>query len=451
MRIGILFPALAFFLLSFPLATTAGDQDSISTGSLTVDERWIDILQSESHESLSVVEHIFFNNTGLNHFNGTIYAWLPRDAVVSSSCCGNAMDMACRLRDVGMMTCFKIHHTDENIVSGVPFNTSTFLSYFLERGSLTITGRSQNHSYSDSLKIDITLGKGTVWSEYPPVYGEGINLTTNVEEVGVLAETLPNQPERLAVLQPINVTNNGSGNDTIELEISGLPKGWSGFFLIDGKKGQNVSVPSKESRLVLLHLQIPSYIMEIQLEYKIPLKNSRVLRGEYFYEKEFLYNNSAFELYAFLLKGDDLTFDTNLKLVHSQWLEEDERMWYIVDGTNFQAGDATSIKITWENKVDYSSLVLVVAVLVFTGVLVFLFLWRKTRGRARGVEKEELKAEGVYDLSELEARKQKMLMAIRRLKQDFEAGKLPEDVYEELLARYKRNAIEIMKKIDGRK
>lgn len=445
------FVFVALLSLLFVPFSSQADDPPVPTEGLVVDVRWIDIIRDDDRQTLEVIEHNFFNNTGLDTFNGTIYSWVPEGAVIRSECCGNVLDMACRLRDEGFMTCFGITHVDENIVSGVPFEQASFLSYFSQEGTITLTGTSQNYSYSDSLALDVSLGSSTAWSEFPPVSGQAINITTNVEEIGVIAHVQPAQPEKLGLyLDIINITNNAPNNDTIDLEIEGLPEGWSGLLLADGKRVENVSVPSNESRLVTLHMQMPSYIMEVQLHYFLSLKGYNDPKGEYLFQKDFLYNNSELEIFAFLLRDDDLSFGSDLNLEHDEWIADQGRMWYIVNGTDILAGDATSMQIAWENVVDYSFLILVAVVLALAGLTVFLVLRKKRAPGPKEAEPRKPEERAAFDeSSELEAKKQKLLKAIKRLKQDYEAGDIPQDVYEELLAQYKGNVIDIMKRIDG--
>jgi hypothetical protein len=63
-------------------------------------------------------------------------------------------------------------------------------------------------------------------------------------------------------------------------------------------------------------------------------------------------------------------------------------------------------------------------------------------GKSTGDEKE---------LNVLIARKKTLLSVIKNLEKDYESGTLPDDVYEELKAEYKQEAIEVLKKIDDYK
>jgi len=61
---------------------------------------------------------------------------------------------------------------------------------------------------------------------------------------------------------------------------------------------------------------------------------------------------------------------------------------------------------------------------------------------------EEMGEEVLSELAELTEKKKKMLLAIKKLKSEYESGQVPQELYEELLTNYKRKAIELMKEID---
>ncbi|MEE9116898.1 MAG: hypothetical protein V3U09_08390, partial [Thermoplasmata archaeon] len=204
---AILFIAL-LILVTIPIHISA--DDPIQTNDLIVDERWIDIVQEEDRKTLDVIEYIFFNNTGTGTFNGTIFSWLPDNAIVRSKCCGNAPNMACRMDEGGAMLCFDMLPTGtDNIVHGQPFESSTFMSYFGQEATVVIEGTAQNSSYSDSLFLNVTVGQEQIFGDFPNVTGDGLHLTHNAEQLGVVA-TIPmdasGMPPRLGLIQSVNIT-----------------------------------------------------------------------------------------------------------------------------------------------------------------------------------------------------------------------------------------------------
>ncbi|UCD92074.1 MAG: hypothetical protein JSV43_07555 [Methanobacteriota archaeon] len=450
---GWLIIILAFGLVLGPAAFSSAEDPPISTEALTVDHRWIDIFQSDDRGSLEVIEYIFYNNTGTDTFNGTVYAWVPTGADVISTCCGNAPNMACRMKEGGYMLCFDMEHLDENIVHGVPFEPSTFMSYFEQSATITISGTSQN--YSDSSSIEVTVGRESTLGTYPEITGEGIHITTRAVELGALATIQAGMPEKLAIIQPVlNVTNNATTNETVELEISGLPEGWNGLFLNEtGNTVDNVTVLSNESRILYLHMQVPSYILEVQLNYFLSVEGYDEPNGSFVFGKEFLYDNGFIESYVLILPDDNLTTSGGLRIITNEWSEADERMWFVVVGTDIEAGESATMTILWESPLDLALIALVAVVIVLSILIVFL-LMRKKGMIGPKVEKEEdepeVKAKPDKELS-LEEKKRTLLLAMKRLKKDHEEGRVPDDVYEELHANYKKSAIEVLKQIDEQK
>jgi hypothetical protein len=228
--VAILFISL-LILMTVPVHISA--DDPLPTNDLVVDERWVDIIQAEDRETLDVVEFIFLNNTGTDTFNGTIYSWLPDEAIVRSKCCGNAPNMACRMDEGGVMLCFDMLPTGiGNIVHGQPFEPDTFMSYFGQDATIVIEGVAQNSSYSDSLFLNVTVGQPQTFGDFPVVTGDGLHLTDNAEQLGVVA-TIPidasGMAERLGLIQSINITNISPFNDTVDFEITGLMRARRSF------------------------------------------------------------------------------------------------------------------------------------------------------------------------------------------------------------------------------
>lgn len=440
-------------LLSIPM--DIGADDPIPANDLIVDELWIDIIQDDSRKLLDVVEFIFFNNTGSSTFNGSVYSWIPEGAQVMSKCCGNAPNMACRMDEGGSMLCFDILAHDENIVYGQPFEPSTFMSYFGQKGTLVIDGTAQNTSNSDTFFLNVTVGQGQVLGDFPTVTGDGLNITSNAEQLGVVA-VIPadssGMPERLGLIQPINITNKSPFNDTVDLEMSGLPEGWTAQLFADGVAVESISVLSNESKEILLHMQIPTYKIEIQLSYVIPVEGANDPEAEYLYQKELLYYNDFIEIFVYLLADDELIVGENLLELLVQWNEQQQRMWYAYHKSNLSANDRISFTIAWENQADYSLLALAITLLVVGGLIGYLFYRKKYAGEEKKAVEEGSEAEpSTEPTSELEEKKRTMLLAIKRLKSDHEDGKIPDEVYEELLTQYKKSTVEVMKEIDGLK
>lgn len=452
MRTGaILFIAL-LILTTIPIHISA--DDPMPTNDLVVDERWIDIIQKEDRKTLAVTEFIFFNNTGTDTFNGTIFSWLPDNAIVRSECCGNAPDMACRTDQNNSMLCFDMLPTGiEHIVHGQPFEPETFMSYFGQEATIVIEGTAQNSSYSDSLFLNLTVGQAQTFGDFPVVTGDGLHLTDNAEQLGVVA-TIPidgsGMAERLGLIQSINITNNSPFNDTVDLEITGLPEGWTAILIENGVVNET-SIGSNKSKEIILHIQVPTYKIEIQLAYAIPIDGADDPSADYLYHKELIYPNDFIEIFAFILEDDKITVGDNLDYLFSRWSVLHQRERHVMIGVDLSPNDTISFTLGWKNEFDFALLALIITLVVIGSLIGYMFYRKKfAREEKETSEGAEDTEEVVGPPSELEQKKQTMLLAIQRLKTDFEEGKIPEDVYENLLEKYKKSAVDVMKEIDGK-
>jgi hypothetical protein len=448
--VAILFISL-LILMTVPVHISA--DDPLPTNDLVVDERWVDIIQAEDRETLDVVEFIFLNNTGTDTFNGTIYSWLPDEAIVRSKCCGNAPNMACRMDEGGVMLCFDMLPTGiGNIVHGQPFEPDTFMSYFGQDATIVIEGVAQNSSYSDSLFLNVTVGQPQTFGDFPVVTGDGLHLTDNAEQLGVVA-TIPidasGMAERLGLIQSINITNISPFNDTVDFEITGLPEGWTAILIDQGVVNETV-VGSNESKEIILHIQVPTYKIEIQLAYAIPIEGADDSSADYLFQKDLIYPNDFIEIFAFILEDDKMTVGDNLDMIFSQWSDQYQREWYAMTGVHLSSNETISFTIGWKNEFNFGLLALIITLVVIGSLIGYMFYRKKfAREETETPEGAEDAEEDVEPPSELEQKKQTMLLAIQRLKTDFEEGKIPEDVYENLLEKYKKSAVDVMKEIDG--
>lgn len=453
MRTGVCLLVILLISMSLPATSTADNGYQIPTNDIRIDEHWMDIFQSDDRSELEVIEYIFYNNTGNDIFNGSLYSWIPDGALIRSTCCGNAPDMGCRLLEGGQMLCFDFHYYNSNIVYGVPYDSYSFLSYFGQTEQLSIVANSQNFTFSDTLFMNFTIGQGQVDGDFPAVTGQGVHVTTNTEQFGAVAQ-IPiggGMAEKLGVLLTLKITNLMPDNDTVELDLLGLPDGWSGVFIHDGAVLRNVSVPVNESEEILLHMQVPSYILEVQLDYFIPLEGKDDAEAQYFYEKEILYEHDFLEVFAFLLEDDDLTVNENLfELASAQWNNDYRRMWHSYGVVGLGPGERISLTIEWENKVDYSQYLLVAVIAILIVVIGFLFARRRrSAGPEKGVESKPMVEETEEVIPDnLEEKKRKILLAIKRLEKDHKDGIIPDDVYDELSAQYKKSAIAVMKEME---
>jgi hypothetical protein len=512
LQIAVMLTLLTLLLSGLSNRTTRGDDPQIPTNGLKVDEHWADVYQQNDHKTLNVEEFIFFNNTGTSAFNGTIYSWLPKGSTVRSTCCGNALNMACRMEASNSMYCFTVSWQDDNIIYGRPFSPSSFISHFGQREKIAIEAQSQNSSYSDSLDLNITLGASSEGPSISETFGPGVHIDSDRGELGVKATIISGMPVNMTLIHTLNITNNGTGNDTIDLDAPSLPTGWAASFIHGSRAVDSVPIGLNETESVVLHMSIPSYIVEVKISYSIELESSGEGRQNIVLDKEFLYDNDFIEYYVFTVEGDNLSFSGNLTVANSVWSPDTNRTWHRLIGADFQLGSAIDFTISWVENADLSWLLLAVAVIIFALLLAGVSMRRRRAdqnidkagegqeksaengSKTTGDESEKIMAErnevkaalerleadhekgilpaGVYTgmrekldkkdaklkkrlgevgskgESDLLEQKKKMLDALKQLERDHGDGKISSGAYKELRSEYKNRTIEIMKQID---
>jgi hypothetical protein len=145
-----------------------------------------------------------------------------------------------------------------------------------------------------------------------------------------------------------------------------------------------------------------------------------------------------------------MTVGDNLDMIFSQWSDQYQREWYAMTGVHLSSNETISFTIGWKNEFNFGLLALIITLVVIGSLIGYMFYRKKfAREETETPEGAEDAEEDVEPPSELEQKKQTMLLAIQRLKTDFEEGKIPEDVYENLLEKYKKSAVDVMKEIDG--
>jgi len=502
---------LSLLATSFPFQDVAGDDLSVPTHGLTIEARWIDIIQQDDHSTLSVNETILFNNSGTSIFNGSIYAWVPDGSVVRSMCCGGVLNMGCRIREFGYMDCFTFNWQDDNIIYGNPFAWS-FISYYGQRETITVNAQSQNFSDTDTLELNVTVGGVSEAASPSTPTGSGLHVTSERNELGVRAFTSYGTPANLTLTQTINLTNNGSGNDTIDLEVLGLPQGWNASFLYDGDVIDSIPLNLTENKSVLLRLKVPSYIAEILVSYTVNLPVSEQDKLRTVFEKQVLYDSKAIYSFVFTLEGTNITVCDDMTIHYSKWNSTFSMTVNFILGSNLPSGTTLTYSLTWEDAMDISWLILLLVAIVFAAIIAFAVLVKRRKKGEKAKEDEDAKetaapeapgdqvkaiteeqkatkealerleadhqkgllpASAYQNMKEklekkkvelneelakaesagkptLEDEKRAMLLAIKRLKKDRESGKISDDAYNELYSEYKKKTIEIMKELNKR-
>jgi hypothetical protein len=112
---------------------------------LTIDEKWVIMVQDDNHKSLEVRETTWFNNTGDAPYDGNVYFWLPQNSKIIANCCGGSPDMLCVEKPDGYHACLNTNgRLGSNIVSANPFYIlSPHLTYFGQSETIIVNGTLQ--------------------------------------------------------------------------------------------------------------------------------------------------------------------------------------------------------------------------------------------------------------------------------------------------------------------
>jgi hypothetical protein len=445
-RILLFAIVIAIMTTAVPVDNTISQGPTVPTNDLTIDEQWIYIYQQEDRTTLKVEEYTFFNNTGTSPYNGTIYDWAPRGSIVRSECCGNALDMACRMKDLGYMFCFTVGKQNDTILYGSPFSSTSFMSYFGQSAKITVGVQSQNYSDSDSLELNVTLGAESEAPQTLGTVGPGVHIESNRTELGVMARVDYNQPVNLTILQTLNITNNGTGNDTLDLGIQDLPQGWGGSFLDNGIEVTSVALNVTEDKNITLMLSAPSYLVEVLISYSVNIPATSKDKWESVFEKEVLYDTGGLFTYIYALDDTNLTVSDNLNLHISTGIEN--YTFHVVTSHDLPQGSTMSLAISWDIESDLSWLVLaaiIAAVLLLGGLALLSKRKREAReaakageekGKAKGAKKKSkpkaskaADASVKTDLGDLMKQRESVREALGKLDSDHKSGLIPGGTY----------------------
>jgi hypothetical protein len=375
-----------------------GDGPSIPTNGLKVEERFIYVYQNDDRTTFQVDELIFFNNSGTSTYNGTTYSWIPEGSNVVADYYGNATDTGCRILGVVDLYCFPLSYQDGNIAFGNPFGGSK-LSYFGEKGTVTVNADSQNFSYSDYLALNVTLGSETEAPNPSVPTGSGIHVMSDSVELGVKVRAMPGLTANMTLTQTVTVFNNGTQNDTVDLEVLSAPSDWTASFLRGSQEIASLALNISESKNVTLHLSVPSYLAEVIVTYTTSVPRSSQDYNQLLFDKTFLYDNDRVVFYIYTVEGDNITVSGGINLVHSQWSEENQRTMHVLLGTNVQSGTETMLTIVLEPDQNISWILLAAALLAFLAIVAYALMRKR---RKRRTEKAAEGKEGATAESEAE-------------------------------------------------
>jgi hypothetical protein len=359
---------------------------------MVVDLHWIDVLQDDDLKSFDMTETLFFNNTGDEVFNGTVYVWIPLGAVVTASCCGGTPDMACRLEGDGQMACFTVWQMEDNIVSIAPFSESRALSFYGQTATLNLSVISQaNTTNADFLPLNIEIGGSSVAAGSKNTSASGIHLISENSTVGAVQQFNTAYPPLVYdYIQKIEVYNNGYESDTFDLGMEGLPIGWEASFVSSGVNITSITIGPSERLEIGLAVNAPAHVAAAFIGYELNLGNGQNEEVVASYSKRFLYDTDAVEYYVFLLEDSTLEEGANVTMTHPPsgedpiWNEPNGRYWYIASSIGLDAGAVSDMKISWVVQNEYLPFVLVAA---SAGLMISLFavpMLRKRKAKSKG-------------------------------------------------------------------
>ena len=330
---------LAIFFLPAVSAEVPGPE-------LVVDDHWLDIYQDYEHETLLVEETLWYNNTHNQSFNGTLYAWFPTDTTINSICAREGTFEE---------TCMMPWPIDDNIREFDPFiDYTTFLSHYGQEALVNITAADGNGTVNLPQRVVLRYDN----SEDPAsVTTDDLTLATPQDTIEALLGNNTNIPKNITLLHNFTLENEGVSQRTLNLSIEDLPTGWRGW-LFDESGNTTTTLGPGQTVNLTLHMQVPSYLIKIKMEYRYTMAASGGDRKTGQFQKELLYTTRKVELYAFANTGTAVTMNPELQ-VHFFGPYTDQilmRRWDWYFGTAQDQGAKTPITVTfsWE-KPDESS------------------------------------------------------------------------------------------------
>jgi hypothetical protein len=463
---------LSGFLLLAPYSK--GDLENLADGPIEVDEHWIDIFQQNDKGTLNVDEYFFINNTGDEPFSGDIYIWLDEGSEIIAKCCGNAPSMACRFQTDGAMACFNFAEIENNIFRGDPFYLNDVISFYGQREWLKINAHSQeNASIAKILNLNVSLNEPSKFSEPESELGDDSLLFTSVHEViGVDIEISEDMPNNVTIFENLQLMNNASDPIILNLEVEGIPTGWSAEILNNSETITDITLSPFEGINLTLKLIVPSYIAPIKVSYTTDINNNDEEKPKGAFAKQYLYNSRRIEYFIFALSDKGVSVSNDLQFAHPTSQGEPElnenynRYWYVAQSFNIMADSKSTITLEWENSQDPLSILAFLLLIIIIALLIGVPLIRRRRNLAKtrsGVgegsssgaeaeseinekpdfENEKDKIDKVPEKSRpvsegsAEKRIKNLTFVLSKIKDDHENGLLPDETYKELEDKYK--------------
>lgn len=331
---------LAIFFLPAVTAEVPGPE-------LDVDDHWLDLYQDEDEETFQVEETIWFNNTDDHSFTGKMYAWLPADVTIFSVCVREGTFSE---------TCMMPKHLDANLIEFDPFiDYTTFLTHYGQVEHINITAADENATVKLAQQVVLKYNN----SQDPVTMTlDNLTLASEKDTLEAILGNNTNIPKNITLLHNYTFENEGDTNRTLNLSIENLPEGWRGWLFDDEGNTTTTLAPGQILNLTL-HMQVPSYLMKIKIEYKyiMVIDGDKQKTGQFY--KELLYPTRKLEAYAFANIDTVVTMNPELKAhffgPYTDQIYMRQWDWYFGVGTEQGADNPITISFSWEKKDDTSS------------------------------------------------------------------------------------------------
>ena len=450
-----------FTIIALILTPLTALGENIETDSIELDRHWIYLYQQDDLKTFEVNEYFLINNTGETVFNGSILISIQNNSIIAEKYCNGTLNMACRYNITGCGECFylkKIENT--NFFTGYPFLGENRLSYYGQRKTISITAFSTTNTSlkNETLNLNATIGGSSLSRNQEIQPGIGVHITSENLDVGMTPLIATYTPFNITTFENITIFNNGSDTESINFIISNLSNGWTVEICNNTRKINNISLSPQEYQNLTLKITAPSNIASIYVSYTTSI-DSNDTKG--IFTKQYLYKTKKVTFYVYLLSIDELDISLDLEMVHDElfWLEEYGRYWFIARNEQVIPNSYSSISMHLKKTIDSQSdtyLIVVAFVLLILIIIILLlkkidFFTRKGKTQKQGFILEEKRTpikEKAKNIQELEVQKRKVLLAIKRVENEFKDKTINKEDYEHFRTAYKKRAIEILKEID---
>jgi hypothetical protein len=465
---------ICFLILNILSTISYGSYIDNNPNNISIDRYLIDIFQHSDLKTFQINQYFYINNSGNSSFNGSFYLWLPNNSIIISDCCSGIQNMACRYDGNDEMWCFYFNKTDdENIYLGYPISNGSKLSYYGQSESflINIYSLSNNSLGNDFIRINATIGGSNLHREKESFSGEGIHITSNNETIGMIPWMAPYRSFNITTFEQIHIFNNGSDDELIEIKIIDLPKDWGIEIWNSTNRINNISLSPKEHANLTLIIKAPSYLAEILVESTIEVDTTEnnsiwLFKNKYLYDTKLIY----YQIFTTTPEGLNISNDLNSAHEEAYWYDEYNRYWFLASAEDIKTNNESLISLSlkanmppnnFSEKFNPYYIILIISIF-FIIVVVFLlkkmnfFIEKNSKDTiTKSIKKNNTKIEdkdksnkNEIKIKELEKRKKKIILAIKRVEKEFDDKIINKKDFEHLKGTYKKQAIEILKEID---